>query len=72
MVTVLQNYLNGFKVIASTQSAPIAGIANPTEKNIFGLQFHPEVTHTKQGKQILATLCNEYLWLCSDWTAMQI
>ena len=41
-----------FELIASTDSCPIAGFAN-SEKNYFGLQFHPEVTHTKKGMQIL-------------------
>jgi len=49
-----------FELIASTDNCPIAGFANNT-KNYFGLQFHPEVTHTKQGTQILerfiATIC---------------
>ena len=43
----------GFKLIASSDGAPIAGIAHE-EKGFYGLQFHPEVTHTKQGGRILA------------------
>ena len=55
-----------FKLIASTDNCPIAGFAN-SEKNYFGLQFHPEVTHTKQGTQILerfvTTICKcEKIW----------
>ena len=43
---------SGFKLIASTDNCEIAGFAN--EKiNYYGLQFHPEVTHTKQGINIL-------------------
>jgi GMP synthase (glutamine-hydrolysing) len=42
----------GFKLIASSNNCPIAGFAN-FEKKYFGLQFHPEVTHTKQGMKIL-------------------
>ncbi|SMN10984.1 GMP synthase [glutamine-hydrolyzing] [uncultured Candidatus Thioglobus sp.] len=42
----------GFKLIASTEHAPIAGIADEQRK-FYGLQFHPEVTHTKQGQTIL-------------------
>jgi len=41
-----------FKLIASTKSAPIAGIADES-RHFYGLQFHPEVTHTKQGGRIL-------------------
>lgn len=43
----------GFKLIASSEGAPIAGIANE-EKGFYGVQFHPEVTHTKQGGRILS------------------
>ncbi len=42
----------GFKVIASTDNAPIAGMADE-ERRFYGIQFHPEVTHTKQGGRIL-------------------
>ena len=43
---------DGFKIIASNESTPIAGIADETRR-FYALQFHPEVTHTKQGKAIL-------------------
>ncbi|MGB0468310.1 MAG: glutamine-hydrolyzing GMP synthase [Pontibacterium sp.] len=42
----------GFGVIAATDSAPIAAMCHP-EKHYYGVQFHPEVTHTKQGGRIL-------------------
>jgi len=42
----------GFKIIASTDNAPIAGMADD-ERHFYGIQFHPEVTHTKQGGRIL-------------------
>ncbi len=56
----------GFSLIASSDGAPIAGIANE-EKAFYGLQFHPEVTHTKQGGRILSRfvldICGcEALW----------
>ncbi len=56
----------GFSLIASSDGAPIAGIANE-EKAFYGLQFHPEVTHTKQGSRILSRfvldICGcEALW----------
>ena len=55
-----------FIVIASTNSCPIAGIANEAKK-IYGLQFHPEVTHTLQGQRIyehfVLTICQcKPLW----------
>jgi GMP synthase (glutamine-hydrolysing) len=42
----------GFVRIASTPSTPLAGMADE-ERNWFGVQFHPEVTHTRQGERIL-------------------
>ena len=42
----------GFKLMASTDSCPIAGIADET-RQFYGVQFHPEVTHTRQGAAIL-------------------
>ncbi len=43
---------SGFHAICTTDNAPLAGIANE-EKRFYGLQFHPEVTHTRQGKRIM-------------------
>src|SRR5258708_23897946 len=42
---------NGFKVLACTDSNPVTAIANA--QGMVGLQFHPEVTHTPQGKEIM-------------------
>ena len=57
---------DGFKLMASTPSCPIAGMYHE-EKKFFGVQFHPEVTHTLQGKRIfehfILQLCAcEPLW----------
>jgi len=41
----------GFKLMASTDNAPIAAMADET-RHFYGIQFHPEVTHTKQGQRI--------------------
>src|SRR3546814_454696 len=43
---------DGFKIIASNESTPIVAIADETRR-FYALQFHPEVTHTKQGKAII-------------------
>ncbi len=56
----------GFKLMASTPSCPIAGMANE-DKGFYGIQFHPEVTHSKQGlrmiERFVITLCGcEKLW----------
>jgi GMP synthase (glutamine-hydrolysing) len=42
----------GFKASAHTENSPIAAVENP-ERKIYGLQFHPEVVHTVEGRQIL-------------------
>jgi len=61
----------GFKLMASTDSAPIAGIANE-EKHFYGLQFHPEVTHTQQGQRIIECFVHEICGCESLWNASNI
>lgn len=61
----------GFKVIASTESAPIAGIADE-DRHIYGLQFHPEVTHTTQGQAIIGRFINDICGCSGLWTAASI
>jgi len=46
----------GFKLMASTDAAPVAGMADD-ERGYYGVQFHPEVTHTRQGERILQFYC---------------
>ncbi|SCK55076.1 GMP synthase (glutamine-hydrolysing) [Variovorax sp. HW608] len=56
----------GFKLMASTESCPIAGMADEARR-FYAVQFHPEVTHTQQGKAILERFV---LGICSakpDW-----
>jgi GMP synthase (glutamine-hydrolysing) len=57
----------GFKVIASTEHAPLAGMADEARK-FYGLQFHPEVTHTKQGQAIVRRFVHEICGCASLWT----
>ncbi len=61
----------GFKLMCSTDSAPIAGMADETRK-IYGLQFHPEVTHTRQGSAILGRFIHQICGCASDWVAENI
>ena len=56
----------GFKVIASNAATPIAGMADETRK-LYGVQFHPEVTHTLQGKAIIERFVREICGLGGDW-----
>ena len=57
----------GFVSIASTDSAPLAGMADEGRR-FYGLQFHPEVTHTRQGTRILERFLHEVCGCGNDWT----
>ena len=61
----------GFKLIASSDGAPIAGIANE-DKDFYGLQFHPEVTHTKQGGRILSRFVLDICTCDALWDSAHI
>jgi len=61
----------GFKLIASTESAPIAGMADEI-RGYYGLQFHPEVTHTRQGKRILERFLQDICGCETLWTSHNI
>jgi len=57
---------DGFKLMASTESCPIAGMADET-RHFYGVQFHPEVTHTKKGAEILRRFVLEICAASADW-----
>jgi GMP synthase (glutamine-hydrolysing) len=61
----------GFTSIASTENTPIAAMANE-EKHWYGLQFHPEVTHTKSGHQILENFIKNIAHGDGSWTTKNI
>ncbi|MDC3216808.1 glutamine-hydrolyzing GMP synthase, partial [Candidatus Pseudothioglobus singularis] len=61
----------GFELIASSENCPIAGFANQ-DKNYYGLQFHPEVTHTKQGVNILERFITNICHCEKKWTTENI
>ena len=61
----------GFKVIASSENSPIAGMADESRK-LYGLQFHPEVTHTKQGAAILQRFLHDISGCKELWTTENI
>ncbi len=61
----------GFRVTASTSNVPIVAMAND-EKRWFGLQFHPEVTHTKQGEALLHRFVVDICGCKKLWTAANI
>jgi GMP synthase (glutamine-hydrolysing) len=57
----------GFKVIASNESTPIAAIADEKRK-FYAVQFHPEVTHTPKGKDMIARFVHDICGCGNDWT----
>jgi GMP synthase (glutamine-hydrolysing) len=61
----------GFRLIASTDSTPVAGMADD-ERGYYGLQFHPEVTHTRQGERILNRFVIDICGCNNLWTADHI
>ncbi|NNJ94841.1 MAG: glutamine-hydrolyzing GMP synthase [Halobacteria archaeon] len=58
---------DGFRVIASTDSAPVAGMGDDT-RGFYGIQFHPEVTHTRQGERILHRFLIDLCGCDNLWT----
>ena len=57
---------DGFRLMASTPSCPIAGIADETRR-FYGVQFHPEVTHTVQGRAIIERFVLDLCGAHPDW-----
>jgi len=60
-----------FKLMASTDAAPIAAMADD-ERAYYGVQFHPEVTHTHQGERILRRFITDICRCEALWTAGNI
>ena len=55
-----------FATLASTSTCPVAAVKHST-RPVFGLQFHPEVSHTTHGKEILANFLRDVCGCSSDW-----
>lgn len=59
----------GYTLLASTESIPVAAFkSNHTVNPVYGLQFHPEVTHTLEGKHLLQNFLYEIAGLEPNWT----
>ncbi len=56
----------GFKVIAGNDATPVAGMADE-DRLFFGVQFHPEVTHTLKGHEIFARFVRDICGCMGDW-----
>ena len=57
----------GFTLMASNDACPIAGMADDARR-FYGVQFHPEVTHTRQGTRLLQRFVHEICGIGSDWS----
>ncbi|TMS58800.1 glutamine-hydrolyzing GMP synthase [Imbroritus primus] len=62
----VQKMPEGFKLMASTPACPVAGMADETRR-FYGVQFHPEVTHTVQGKALLERFVVGICGARQDW-----
>jgi len=61
----------GFHIIAETENAPLAGMADEA-RGFYGIQFHPEVTHTRQGQRIVERFLFDICGCEALWTPGQI
>ena len=61
----------GFRVTARTEQIPIAAMEDP-ERGLFAVQFHPEVTHTPRGQDVLKRFLYDGCGLLPDWTPVNI
>jgi GMP synthase (glutamine-hydrolysing) len=61
----------GFKAIGATDNAPLAAMADESRR-LYGLQFHPEVTHTLQGTEILRRFVREIAGCAGSWATGNI
>ncbi len=61
----------GFRVTASTADSPVAAMENP-ERDLYGVQFHPEVGHTARGQEILKQFLSQACGARPTWTHVGI
>ncbi|APG23683.1 MULTISPECIES: glutamine-hydrolyzing GMP synthase [Syntrophotalea] len=57
----------GFEVVGYSDNAPVCAIQN-VERNLYGVQFHPEVNHTPRGEQLLDTFVRQVCGCTGQWT----
>jgi len=62
---------DGFKVIAKSGNAPLCAIADE-ERKFYGVQFHPEVTHSEFGEQLLSRFAHDICGCANNWSASNI
>lgn len=62
---------NGFEVVAGTANAPVCAIQD-VGRNLYGVQFHPEVNHTPRGELLIDTFVRKICGCSGQWTPGQI
>ena len=62
---------DGFSILAVSENAPMAAIAN-LDRKFFGVQFHPEVTHTTQGRAMMGRFVRDICGCKGEWTPANI
>jgi len=62
---------DGFEIVAGTANAPVCAIQN-VSRNLYGVQFHPEVNHTPRGEQFIDTFVRKVCGCSGRWTPGQI
>jgi len=67
----VERVADGFEVIAETSNAPVCAIQN-VERNLYGVQFHPEVNHTPNGEVLIDTFVRKICGCTGQWTPGQI
>jgi len=63
----VEELADGFEVVATSEGAPFAAIANE-ERHFYGVQFHPEVVHTPDGAKLLSNFVHKICGCAGDWT----
>jgi len=56
----------GFEVLARTTNTPFAAVRH-AERRLYGIQFHPEVTHTERGRELLGNFLRRVCGMSGDW-----
>jgi GMP synthase (glutamine-hydrolysing) len=62
---------DGFEIVGRSKNAPLAAIAD-TKRHFYGLQFHPEVTHTQHGDKVFGRFVHDVCGCAADWNAGNI
>jgi GMP synthase (glutamine-hydrolysing) len=67
----VEQVADGFEVVGATDNAPVCAIQN-VARNLYGVQFHPEVNHTPRGEVLIDTFVRKICGCSGQWTPGQI